>query len=477
MRARPLRDRADGVAGAARMARPSASRVGLAALAGVGLTALGLALAPAALAGQEGRPLSLEGAMRIALERNPGYIQALNGVERSEYGERQSLGGLLPSLNASLSFNGNNSRRKTAEDDFGQPIGGVDFVEYQSSSASQGINGGITLLNLQTLRSYGAARARTDAAEASAEQQAALLQRQVGQAYYAAVQAERLVDVEEQQLETARQNLAAVNELLRIAAKQPTDVLGAELQVQQAERAVLQQRGAARKAMLSLKQVMGVSMAEDFTLTSGWPAVFDPSTLESGALVERALRTSPIMAQQAANVEAAERSLGAARAGRYPSLNGSYSYGRSTSASGYDAFGQLDLPNSGWGFGVSMSVPIFNRFQTSSSIGQAALEAENARETLRQQRLQLEQEVLAAVIDLESAHAGVQVAERSAEIAGERLAQGQELYRQGTLDYTALQQMIDQVANAERGVVSAYYGFANALITLEEKVGGTVGGG
>jgi outer membrane protein TolC len=87
----------------------------------------------------------------------------------------------------------------------------------------------------------------------------------------------------------------------------------------------------------------------------------------------------------------------------------------------------------------------------------------------------VEREVRSALIDLENAYSGVQLAERSAEIARERLRQGQEQYRLGTLDFTSLQRMIDDVAAAERQVITAYYQFATALLTLEEKVGGPVG--
>jgi outer membrane protein TolC len=122
-------------------------------------------------------------------------------------------------------------------------------------------------------------------------------------------------------------------------------------------------------------------------------------------------------------------------------------------------------------------VPLFNRFQTSAAVGQAEVEALNAAESLREARLEVEREVRAALIDLENAHAAVRLAERSAEIAREQLRQGQEQYRLNTLDYTALQRMVDQVSAAERGVLEAYYSFTMALLTLEERVGGRVGVG
>lgn len=431
----------------------------------------------APLAAQEVRAeLTFDAAVQLALENSPAFLRQLNAVESAEYSERSSFGSaFLPTVNAGLGFNGSTFRRKTAEDDFGNPIGGTDFIENTTSSASQSVSlGGVNVLNIQSWRGYGAARAQTEARLAAVDLQAAQLRTAVGQAYWRAVQAEQLIAVEERQLESARQQLAAVRELLRVAARQPTDVLGAELQVAQAEQAVQQARGTARKERLLLKQTMGVALERAFELATSWPSVFDPAELNAEVLVRRAIDQGPRLAQEEANVRAAERQLGVARAARYPTISASASWGRSTSAQDYDAFGDLNLPNQSWGFGFNVSLPVFSRFNTWSQVGQREVDLQNARQTMREARLQLGREVRAALIDLESAYSAVQLAERSAEIAGERLRQGEELYRLGSIGYTELQRMFDDVANAERGVVSAYNQFAGALLQLEEKVGGRV---
>jgi outer membrane protein len=420
-------------------------------------------------------PLTFEEAVAIALESNPQYLRQVNQVVASEHAERQSLGQLLPSLSAGVSLNGNTSRSKTAEDEWGRPIAETEFVQSTRSSTSQGVSGTMTLFDLRNLRGYGAARARTAAQEAAVDLQAALLRSQVGVDYFDAVWRADLVAVEERGLRTARETLAAVQALLRIAARQPTDVLGAELQVAQAEQSLQRAQGAARKAQLQLKARMGVPLEREYELASGFPRPFDPAGVDRDRLMSRALAGSPRIVQQAAASEAAERSLGAARAGRYPTLSGSYSWGRSASLPDYGAFREWSPENQSWGFSLSMGFPLFNRFQTSAAVGQAEVESANATESLREARLELEREVRAALIDLENAYTGVQLAERSAEIAREQLRQGQEQYRLNTLDYTALQRMVDQVAAAERDVLQAYYSFAVALLSLEEKVGGPVG--
>ncbi|HUG42178.1 MAG TPA: TolC family protein [Longimicrobiales bacterium] len=424
---------------------------------------------------QDSIPLTFEEAVRVALENNPAYLRQVNAIETAEQTERQTFGqAFLPSLTASVDFGGGGSRNQNALDNFGQPIGGTEFVVSRSSSASQVLSGSLALFSLENIRSYHAARARTAAADAGADYQAAVLRTDVGRAYFDAVRRRDLVDVERRGLETARENLSAIRSLLRIAAKDPTDVLGAELALARAEQSLNQAVGEARKAGLALKGAMGVALDREHALATGFAEVFDPAVLDLAALLARAMGGSPRLAQQAASVEAAERSVSAARAARLPSIGGSYSYSRSTDAEGFDAIGAFDLPNQRWRFGFGVDVPLFNRMGTSAAIERAEIEGANARESLREAELTLERELRVALIDLENAYQGVRLAERSAEIARERLAQGRERYRLGTIDYTALQDMLNSVAQEERGVSNALFTFTTALLTVEEKVGGPV---
>ncbi len=442
------------------------------AVAAVVAAGLGGAVGAGAQEAEVPRALSFEAAVAVAWENNPSYLRDLNQVATSEHQERQSLGQtFLPSLSG-FGFGASNSLRQSWEEDSGEIRSGS--VESTSSSASQSVSTSLTLFDWQRVQGYRAARLRTTAAVAGAELRAAQLRTQVGQDYFSAVQRERLAEVEEQTLATARAQLEAVQALLRVAAKQPTDVLGAELAVLQAEQSVQQARGEARKALLQLRERMGVPLDTPVELTSDFPAVFDPGGLTTASLIDRALTSSPRMAEQRARVAAADRGLSAARAARFPSISLSGSWNRGTSAQDLDALGEFDLPNRTYSASVGVSIPLFDQFSTSAAVGRASVDLANAEQSLREARLQLEREVRAALIDLENAYTAVQVAERSVEIARQRLAQGQELYRLGSLRYENLQQMIDAVAAAERGLVNARSNFAFALLQLEEKVGGPV---
>ncbi len=426
---------------------------------------------------REPEPLTLAAAVALALENSPLHVRAVNAVSAAQEEERRSLGQMLPSLSASVDFRGSTSRTRTAFDDFGQPKESPSFERNTTSSTSQGLGGDLAVFDLAAIRRYGLARARTSAEELAVARDAAALRTSVGRAYFNLVQRRELIGVEVRVLRTAEDQLSAIRELLRVAAKQPTDVLGAELAVAQAEQSLASARGEARKAALVLNQAMGVPLERAFAPTDGFPALFDPVELDVAALVDRAVSGSPTLAEAEARAAAAERAVAVARAARFPSVRLDYSWGRSASLSEYTAFRELNPGNSSWGFGLRVGIPLFTGLQTAATVAGAALDADNARAGLREARLGLEGAVRAAVIDLSNGYQAVQLAERSAGIARERLAQGQELYRRGTLDYVALSQMSEQVADAERHVLDAHHQFAEALLQLEEKVAGPVGAG
>lgn len=418
--------------------------------------------------------LSFNDALRIARERNPVYQRALNGIENAELTVISRRGALLPRASASLSFSGSNVRSFTAVNEFGEPVEGS--VETTSSSASQGVSASVDIFNWGNIARWRAARAETDAAEAAASLQMAQLRTRVGRAYWEAVRAQQRIDLEERRLQVAQAQLEAIRELLRIAARQPTDVLGAEVDVAQQEQVVEQARGDARKALLTLRQELGVEGEVRWVLSTTFSPVFDPSTLDGAALVQEALRSAPQVLQSRARVEAAQANVTAARSARFPTLSVGGSLNRGDSRREYAALFELNPQNRSLGFSISASLPLFSGLQTSATVGQAAVQESNAREELREARLQVEREVLSALIDLENAERGVQLAERANTLAQQRLELGQEQYRLNSINFTELQTMIQQAAQAERSLLDARFNFAAALLTLEEKTGREFGG-
>lgn len=417
--------------------------------------------------------LTLEDAVRLAREHSPAYRKALNDARVAAAQVRQSWGAFLPTLGASLGYNGFSTRTSTGEGNFGEVIEDEERT-VESSSGSHGVSARMTLFDGGAMfREVGAARAQEDAAEATIAAALAQLDAAVRHSWYDAQRAERLIELEARLLASARDRLARSEQLFRIAAATRVDVLGAQVDVASQEQALASARDNARKQRLALLEAVGMPPrdADGFALP-GEPAAFDPATLDVDALVAQALQASPLVLQRRAAAVAADRRAGVARARRWPSIDANVSYSRSLREPGaFDAFGQLDAQQRGFSFGLSADLPLFSNFRTSAAIAQADANAEDAREDERAMALQTEREVRAAVIDLENAHRQLELAVQKAALSAERLELATEQYRLGALTFLNLQRVIDETSAAERQALDARYGFVRARVALEEKLG------
>ncbi|CAN5722952.1 hypothetical protein BH23GEM10_BH23GEM10_06700 [soil metagenome] len=348
--------------------------------------------------------LTLEDALRIAREHSPVYQRTTNDLELASDAVRSAWAAFMPTLSTSLSSGLSMSRRTIAENEFGEVGERPTTVTTRSSSSGQSISAGMQVFNATLLPNVRAEQAQYEVASAQIEGAAIQLDAQVSRAFYAAVQATRNITLEEQLLASARERLEHTEQLMGLAARTRVDLLGAQEEVLTSEQNLQRARGTADKARLTLAVTMGIEPQLAMTVDTVMPPVFDPAELNVEQLVADAVVNSPDVLQRMAALRAAGHRRSAASAQRWPTVSMSGSYGRSGSARGYGGFGELDLPNSGTGMSMSISLPLFSRFQTSRAIGAAAAAEQDASHDLRSAQLTVESEVRSRVIDLASAY-------------------------------------------------------------------------
>ena len=166
------------------------------------------------------------------------------------------------------------------------------------------------------------------------------------------------------------------------------------------------------KALLALKQQMNFPIAD--TLVVEKPAV-DASLLptdNSYNIYNVALTTNPRIAQAESNVAAARYALRAARGAFLPklSLSGgvSTSFYRNMDVGGHAPFGQQFKNNAGEYVTLSLSIPIFNRLGSVSSVRSRRIALDRARESLNYERSELQRIIAEAVADVENSTKEVQ---------------------------------------------------------------------
>jgi len=433
-----------------------------------------LLAAPAATQSPDARPLSLAEALEIAERNHPDLRRARVEVESSEADVRAARAAFFPDLSLSVGTGGSISRVLTGEDPFGRPERLDDPLTFQSSWASQSINlGSITLFDGgRRLRELRASQSTVRADEASIEAAGITVRAEVGRRYYDAQRTERLIGIEERALERARAQVEVTGRLIRLARASPIDLRAAEVTVADRELDVARARGEARKAMLALREIMGVMDGPDYRLVDLPPDADGVRTVDADLLVRRALEESPDFARWRAMEEAAEHRLGIARAARWPQLSTNVGFSRGVSAREMEALFEPNPLDQRLSFGFSLTIPLFQQYRTTAQMASARAARTAAEEETRAARLAVEREVRGAAIDLENASAAVSLAERAFELGADRLEMAEESYRIGAIDYRDVQDALEQTLEAERRLLDTRYEYARAVVALEELVGG-----
>jgi outer membrane protein len=431
-----------------------------AALASLAL-ALATAVSPAVAQGssgpltQEPPVLTLERAIALAVEHAPAALFAEATAVAARADLLQTRGSLLPSVGLNSFYNNSSNQR------FDQATGQLVSESYtaQVTGSYEIFAGGRRLAQLR------AAGAGVDAAEARVREQAYVVVLRATETYYAAAAAADLVAVADQRLERARQQEEFAENRYELGTATTSDLLRAQIEVANAELAALEARSALRSSSLELGRLVGVA-GEVRPAEAALPARA-PALAPLEELVERAVRTSPVVRA----AEAARVSRRADRMASYTSFIPSLRV-----SGGYDWFAFDWPPNQqSWSVRLTAALPLFNGFQREATVMRAsalewAAEA-NARDATIATRVAVE----SAVHDIELAEHRVLVSDRTVELAREDLRVQEERYQIGAATILELQASQLTLAETEVAAVRARQLLGGAIARLEAVFGQSLG--
>jgi len=448
---------------------------------GIALAVLGFLPIPTLLGAQsatQSRPslpdtLDLSRAVRVAFDNNPELTSAEARVDAAAAGQRANWGSFIPSASISANLRKTDFSTVTFQDPDGSSITLPAPLSSTQHGANQGLNlswdlfrGGSRFSDIKG----GAASLR--AANRRMSNVERVVTRQVRVAYFEALKQASFVDVAEDQVAGRQRDLEVARRRYEIAAVNRTDVLGAEIEVGEAELALVEAQTAELAALRDLKVQMGLE-AE----AGGYPALLDVEDVPSSAglqtqrLVTSALTTKPEIRALEAEVEAASASLWGARATYLPTISLGFSYGRSESLGPDGTFWNFDLNNTGSTFSVAASWNIFDGFSREEQTARASSSLRVSEADLTARRLSLEKDVRDLVAEIQARDRRLGLQQRNFQLAETRLQMMQERYRLGTVEYVDLLSAIRQLTDAERNLIQERYEYLKLWARLEEQVG------
>lgn len=219
-----------------------------------------------------------------------------------------------------------------------------------------------------------------------------------------------------------------------------------------------------RLAILTLTQLLELPSPEGFSIVRP-----NPDTLGSvgniglptpDQIYADALGIKPEIASQQLRLKGTEYSIKIARAGYYPTLSANGGMGTNYyTTSGFDSagFGTQIKNNFSQYIGLSLSIPVFNRFQTRNNIRNAKIERQNQQLQLDNAKKTLYQDIQKVYYNAVNAHAKEQKSLEAVKSSEDAFTLMQAKYENGKATITEFNESKNNYLKAESDLVQARY--------------------
>jgi outer membrane protein len=294
----------------------------------------------------------------------------------------------------------------------------------------------------------------------------------VKQAYYALLQAKKLVGVAQKTLEQTEDHLKQAEAFFRAGSKPRFDVTRAEVDVNNARLGMINAENTVRLKTIELYNAMGLDPVRDVAIDDVLSQPAAPPALDQAQT--EALKNRPEMLKAEADIESARSHVKTEQSGYLPTLSagGAYNWAHGTTSMG--SFNGIPLKGDiqdSWNAGVTLSMPLFEGGLTGGRVSEARANQhsfEAQRDALRQSILL---EVNQAFADLESAAARIAVVDSSLKSARESLELAEGRYKAGVGPSIEVTDAQVAAARAETDQVQALYDYQLAAARLAKAMG------
>jgi outer membrane protein len=132
-----------------------------------------------------------------------------------------------------------------------------------------------------------------------------------------------------------------------------------------------------------------------------------------------------------------------------------------------NGFGKQLKDNLGYNFGVTLNIPIFNRFQIKSSVNRARINQKKAILNLEDKKIKLREIIENAYVDARASLNQFISAEKSLKAQEESFKNAQESYNSGVMTSFDFDQVRNRLVSAQSSMVNAKYNFVFKTKVLE----------
>ncbi len=403
-------------------------------------------------------PWTLEKCIDYAVEHNIAVRQIENQIEQRQLQLQTSKAQRLPDLNASAGQNFSFGRGLTAEN---------TYTNTNTSSTSFSIGTSVPLFTgFQIPNQVKLSQLNLEAATKDLEKARNDIRTQVAQAFVQTLYDMEISNVARRQIAIDSAQVARLKVLLEVGRASHAELSQQQATLAQSQLTATQAQNNVQLALLNLSQLLELDTPEGFAIavpdSSLHSSLLTPnsSLLTPESIFAEAVGIRPEIQSEQLRLKATEHSIKIAQAGLYPSLSFSAGLGTNyytTSGFPSDGFGKQLKNNFSQYLGFNLSIPIFNRLQTRSSIRSARVDRLNQQLQLDNVRKQLYKEIQQAYYNTVAARQKLASSQQARQASQDAFALVQAKYEQGKATITEFNEARNNMLKAESDLTQARY--------------------
>ncbi len=406
---------------------------------------------------------TLQQCIDTALANNRNVKQKELTRQNSEIALQQSKNDLLPNLGASAGQNFS----------FGRSTGNDNITKsVNSSQTSFSISSNVTLFDgLRMKYNIDARKADLNASEADLKKMQSDLVLSVSTAFLQVLLDKELLKNAKDQLDVTHSKIEQQRQLVESGKMAEGEMYELIAQESKEDMTRIKAEQSLNYSMLDLAQIlelqdyqnMDVQVPED--LLNSELQLLDPQNVYAGALIHR-----PEIQGAESRLDRSEKDVLIAKSNYYPSLflggqigTGYYNLSGITN----DSFKKQISENLGSGVGLSLSIPLFQKFQTKNQVKSAQLNVESTKLELENTKIELRKTIQQAYQNALGAKARWDAAVKSEIASREAYRFANEKYENGRATTYELYQAKNNLAQALSEKTQAKYEYVFRIKILE----------
>jgi outer membrane protein len=401
---------------------------------------------------------SLRRCIDYAIEHNINIRRTANAVEQSAVEANSAKWARLPNLNGSAGQSWNWGRTQTAVKN--EDTGDYSTVYVNTSSQGSNLNLSTSIplfTGLQIPNQYALAKLNLKAATADLAKAQEDIAINVASAYLQVLFNQELQQVAESQVELSLQQQARITRLADMGKASMAEVAEAKARVAQDQMTAVQARNNYELALLDLSQLIELESPEGFLLESPDVSFALQQLTPPDEIYQTALVNKPAIQAAEYRLEGSKHSIRIAQSAYYPQLNLNGSLGTNYYSTINRTFRQQMGDNFSKYVGLSLSVPIFNRFSTRNRVRSARLQRDNYELQLTETKKTLYKEIQQAWYNAVAAESKYSSSHTAAEAGAESFRLMSEKYENGKANAVEYNEAKQNLMRAQSDELQAKY--------------------